>query len=85
MKRIVIVSLIIAFFSSIIFFIIALNQSNEFVALKKTIVAFPAFCVVIIAIMLIVEFIRPSSSKNKEKNVIRNTDYIFKDVEKRKP
>ena len=85
MKRIVIVSLIIAFFSSIIFFIIALNQNNEFIALKKTMIAFPAFSVVIIAIMLIIEFIRPSSSGNKEKNVIHNTDYVFKDIGERKP
>lgn len=84
MKRIVIISLIIAAVSSIIFFIIALNQNNEIVAAKKTLIAFPALSVVCVAVMLIIDFIKPSGYGKKDKTLLKNIDYDFKDIGERK-
>ncbi|MGM0607845.1 MAG: hypothetical protein ACQESP_05455 [Candidatus Muiribacteriota bacterium] len=84
-KKSIIYSLIIAFFSSIIFFVVTYATNNERVALFKTVFAFPAFTVVYFTLFILADIFFPgllikqvkSAQEEKKKE---NIDYIFPEI-----
>jgi hypothetical protein len=87
MKKILFYSLIIAFFSSIIFFgVTYFINLNVKLALYKTLIAFFSFSAVNYAVFSVINFMVPGLIfKSKEEKVsIKDVDYVFPDFDNEK-
>ncbi|MFA5478868.1 MAG: hypothetical protein WC337_02480 [Candidatus Muiribacteriota bacterium] len=76
-------SLIITVFSSIIFFVVAYSTNDERTAMIKTMISLPAFFVVYLAIIVIINAVLPGSITKEEEKKSENIDYIFPDIRKK--
>jgi hypothetical protein len=54
--------------------------NNEYVAAWKTAIAFPAFFVVYLALILILNLVKPVTKVEKDDRSFKNIDYTFPDL-----